>query len=526
MARTSLQLVAMLAVLSMAAAAQTHRVVKTEDVVRAVGVYEWTGELPKPSASRLIPVSLFINGGLQDAAVYLASPVPFALLSGNVYEIDDAGISHGTLDLVYARHLSAPESASTTYDDGWFGYGAYVPPSPPKAAAPLKASRSMPVIASSADPSGRPHFSSNSATPAAAPTKSTTADTPPAGDPDRPTLKRHSDTTEAADTTQAAPDTKAAKPIDTDQGGEADRPTMTRNEETPQPKGSSGATVTAIGGDPSDDPDRPTLKHHGDDKEAKESSKAAKNGGADVGSVSAAGTLNDDPSRPNLHRGKPVTAMNETDLPRLSGLPPDMNQRVAVSDPANRTPHDFSRAWDDDEQRRTILHTMQETARNQLAAYVATPAPATPAAPVAKPAAKTSARPGVKTRTPVAAPPAPAPVVELVDERLKAYTLSYGGAPTYVYSAHTEGEGTGLRYVTLVAQVDMQGTPRFALMNVTDATHLDRTPRMRLVDAVDAEASNRASLLFELRGEGSRQFALYRVIGARAEQIFTTGSTQ
>jgi hypothetical protein len=49
---------------------------------------------------------------------------------------------------------------------------------------------------------------------------------------------------------------------------------------------------------------------------------------------------------------------------------------------------------------------------------------------------------------------------------------------------------------------------------------------MRLVDAVDAEASNRASLLFELRAQHSRQFVLYRVIGARADQTFLTGATQ
>jgi hypothetical protein len=47
---------------------------------------------------------------------------------------------------------------------------------------------------------------------------------------------------------------------------------------------------------------------------------------------------------------------------------------------------------------------------------------------------------------------------------------------------------------------------------------------MRLIDAVDAEASNRASLLFELRAQNSRQFALYRVIGADAEQALLTGT--
>ena len=109
---------------------------------------------------------------------------------------------------------------------------------------------------------------------------------------------------------------------------------------------------------------------------------------------------------------------------------------------------------------------------------------------------------------------------------MKGYTLSYGGAPTFVYFAHTDGLGPGLRYVTLVAQIDMQGEPEIALKNVTDAAHLDRTPRMRLIDAVDDDASNRASLLFELRAQNSRQFALYQVIGARASQTFVTGSTQ
>jgi hypothetical protein len=83
-----------------------------------------------------------------------------------------------------------------------------------------------------------------------------------------------------------------------------------------------------------------------------------------------------------------------------------------------------------------------------------------------------------------------------------------------------------LRYVTIVAQADGLGELKPAIQNVTDAAHLDRTPRMRFVDVVDAEASNRASLLFELRGQNSRQFGLYRVIAAHSEQIFLTGTTQ
>jgi hypothetical protein len=114
----------------------------------------------------------------------------------------------------------------------------------------------------------------------------------------------------------------------------------------------------------------------------------------------------------------------------------------------------------------------------------------------------------------------------LLDEQLKAYMLSYGGAATYVYSANTGGTGTGLRYVTIVAQADGLGDIKPAIQSVTDAAHLNRSPKMQFVDVVDAEASNRASLLFELRSQNSRQFALYRVIASHPEQIFLTGTTQ
>ena len=92
--------------------------------------------------------------------------------------------------------------------------------------------------------------------------------------------------------------------------------------------------------------------------------------------------------------------------------------------------------------------------------------------------------------------------------------------------ANTGGTGAALRYVTIVAQADGLGDIKPAIQNVTDAAHFNRTPKMQFVDAVDADASNRASLLFELRSQNARQFALYRVIASHPEQIFLTGTTQ
>lgn len=228
--------------------------------------------------------------------------------------------------------------------------------------------------------------------------------------------------------------------------------------------------------------------------------------------------------------------MTDEDIPKLTGLPPevDLHQMVAVSDAADHPPHDFSRPWDDENEHQAILAKMQAAARIELTAYEKANGLASTSAglaPAPASAAKTGTRAGTGARRPAAKPvapppPPPPPPETLLDEQLLGYTLSYGGATTFVYHAHTDGLGAGLRYVTLVAQVNMSGEPEVALKNVTDEAHLDRTPRMRLVDAVDAEASNRASLLFELRAQNSRQFALYRVIGAWATQTFITGSTQ
>lgn len=453
--------------------AQTHKIAKPENVVRAIGVYEWTGDMAKPAASRLIPVSIFIDDKLSDAAVYLARPVPFALLTGNVYELQKNGLPQGMLDLSFARHLIAPENASTTYDDGWFGYGKFVPPAPPKPTN-LKPSKTIAKINGVDDEDeSQPHFSSRSATPG-----SGGAATPRPG-------------TETAST-----DTPATDP---------DRPVMRRHDASDQTAGTSGVP---------DDPDRPTLRR----RPAADASQPRSD------QPGASDALNKDPNRPLLHRGKPEGALTDVDIPKLAGLPGEveLHQMVAVSDSVDRPPHDFSRPWDDENEHQAILAKMEAFARAQLTAYETanrlTQVPVVPPPPAPKTAA---------TRTRRAAAPRPPPPPEpLLEEKLGSYLLSYGGAPTFVYSAHTDGMGTGLRFVTLVAQINMQGEPEVALKNVTDADHLDRTPRMRLIDVVDAEASNRASLLFELRAQNSRQFALYRVIGARADQTFITGSTR
>ena len=104
-----------------------------------------------------------------------------------------------------------------------------------------------------------------------------------------------------------------------------------------------------------------------------------------------------------------------------------------------------------------------------------------------------------------------------------SYAFLYSGGATLVFSGETTDRAGKVKYVTLIAQPDFNGVPKVLFKSVTDDDHLDVTPKMRLVDAVDARANNRGDLIFELRSSRDREFVIYRIAGGLAEQVFTTG---
>jgi hypothetical protein len=458
--------------------AQMHKVAKPQQVVRAVGVYEWTGDMAKPTASRLIPVSLYINSTLEDADVYLARPVPFALETGNVYELMKSGASAGQVDLEYARKLQMADGDGNE----WLGYGSFKALAAVKKSPALRASKTLPVIVSSGDDS-RPHFGKANGTAA-----------PAAGTKDGGAA--------------AKPDAGSSTADD-----DSDRPTMIRRKpDADSTTATTASSPSANENNPEDDPDRPTLKRR-TPAEAKKAKAEAESSG-----TGAVESLNNDPDRPNLHYGKPAGSSTGVDLPKLVGMPSNLHQMVAVSDAVDRDPHDFVRPWADPAERASVLQKMEAMARAKLADYAGVP--------VAVPAAAPKKTIHGRVRHTANKAPATPPVVALLDEQLNGYTLSYGGAATYVFMAHTAGTGAALRYVTVVAQADDLGELKPALQSVTDGSHMDRTPEMKFVDVVDVDASNRASLLFELRAQSSRQFVLYRVIASEAQLIFAGGAMQ
>ena len=454
------------------ASAQMHRVEKPGAVTRAIGVYEWTGEMDKPAAARLVPVSLFVSGHMEDAGTYLARPVPLALETGNVYAVEQAGRPEGTLDLKMARQLGTTVERADDPSGSWYGYGPFAKPSAPKTKAlpPSKVTAQV----SGSDDDDRPHF--------VAPR------------------------TQADDTAaQAKPGSRQSRtPSDED---DTERPTLSRRTDTASDDDSNGK---------------------------KKKQKHDKPEGYVTG---IAGGLNNDPDRPTLRHGQ----VQSQDTPQLEGLPAGMHQAVAVSDATSTEDHNFARSWESADERAAVLRSFNTVTTNRVREYLkentllasaGTPKAATEEEPATPPKLQRTPH-GVSTRTQTAPPPRAAAVsvpLSMGSEQLQGYELSYGGLPTFVYTARVSAHPAQAQsadvtvYVTLVGQRLPSGEMQLALASVTDSGHLNRDPWMRFVDVVDADGSHRASLLFELRAAHSRQFALYRLISANAEQTFLSAS--
>jgi hypothetical protein len=286
-----------------------------------------------------------------------------------------------------------------------------------------------------------------------------------------------------------------------------DRPTLHKE------PGDSSSTSS----EPAQDPDRPTL--HKPDSGSKQPDTAGKQPDtandpvlhkATPDTADGEHTSRVDPDRPRLIPGKP-TGNGAAVLPSLMGLPAEMEQAVAVSDAKSRPEHLWSYTWANPTDELKIKAQMEDIARTALGLE-------TPPAPAPKRASTRS-----RTKLKKAPPPEPPP---LADERFRVFELAYGSGATMVLSAHTDAPPAQQKFVTLIAQPDLYGNVLVLLKNVTDSAHLDETPRMHLIDPVDALADNRGELLFELRGATQRQFALYRVLRGSAEKIFVTSGGQ
>jgi hypothetical protein len=448
---------------------------KDAPVLRSIAVLEYTGDPVHPKASRLVPVSVFDGQQLQDGGIYLARPQPLALDGGVEYQLQLNGRAVGYFDIQGAGQSQG----------SWVGQGILKPLVAPRSAAQLaRAQRARIKIDEDDAASDGPvlHRKSHDDD-----DSGSNGPSGPPPDPDRPTLHKAPSADSGSGNTNTASGESGSNGS-ASPAADPDRPTLHKASSADSDSGSSASA----------DPDRPKLN---------------KKSAADGGSVESVSNSSD-PDRPHLKRGMPADLGIDV-TPTVIGLPPDLEQEVAVSDAKTIPDHPWSYTWANLDDETKMKASLEDLARTALGLN---PPPALVAP------AKTPTKAATKAANHKTAPPPPPPApAQLLDEQFRVFELAYGSGATMVLSAHSDGAGAQGKFVTLVAQPNLYGSVVVLLKSVTDPAHLDDTPRMRLVDAVDAMGDNRGELLFELRGKTQRQFALYRVLRGSAEKLFVTG---
>ena len=504
--------------------------------LRATAVLEYTGDLAKPTAARLIPLAVWDGERYQPGGLYLADPVPLTVESGTVYELLDAGASKGLFNVRAAANVSG----------SWVATGSYQKPAPPKVPK-LKASKTLPQFVKDTPPDdGKPHFahrppadsgtgsssgqsgsnsgsgsgssSSGSGSTSGCGSGSSSGSSTSASDPDKPTLHRRTDSGSGSSSGSGSDSGSGSTTSSSAPAVDPDRPTLHRPTDSSSGSDSgSGSSSSA----PSVDPDRPTLH--------KQSTTNPNDNGAPVSA-----TTNIDPDRPHLGRGRPadqeqLDAPSTVEIAKLAGAPDNLKLMAAVSDAkTTKEPRSYVYSWADPEDAKKMQTALEDVAKNLVAGKPVPEASgqsfgSSSATPATKPvAARTSgAKPGTARKA--AAPKKPA-LPDLTDEQFKAYELSFGGGATLVFMA-SSGQGDATKWVTIIAKPDFNGVPLILFKQVTSEAQLDALPRMRLVDAVDTDADNRAELIFELAGRTDQQFAIYKVHDRSVEQVFSTGGS-
>ena len=454
-------------------------------------------QLTANGKASLVPVAILVNGKFWDASSYKADPIPMALESGTVYEAERTGNSLGLFTVNSALHSNAVNVQAP-----WLGTGAWHPTGTEVATTTEKKAESVPVgIDTSDQPPRLSHDPNAKPNPPASSAPASTSPAPSA--PSEPSGKSDSGDEPPRLSKPAAPPSQAP-PTSSDPAGQ----------------GQSSPAPPATGDS------KPKDTKSADTKPDQQANVPASDSGAAEG------------NRPRLRRGKPAESFADEEVPGYSkpGAAPkasaDATKIVeasaaqgpvqlipAISDANGPELRSFVFDWLKDEEgdRRK---QMMELAKDQLRAYVAaqakakiTPKPEHPSATRHVPAAKPKE-----------------PIFENV--QMIAYDLWKNGQPVIVFSAdahmppppagtaHSEVD-TELRYsIVLVAYPDMYNNLHKLYVGVTDKFHLDVTPRLELIDAVDADGDRRGELLFRKVTDGGTGWVLYRATADKLWKLF------
>ena len=426
------------------ARAQVARKAKKTTGPRALGLVDLSGN----GEARLIPVCIMMDGKFYDAGAYKASPVPFALWTGTVYEGEKTGVPQGLFTVAEAGHVG---------NEIWFGQGKWVPAGAESKTRPKKESDSKPKMEVDEGP---PKLR-----------RSGTEKSPDSSGPDSTTPS--SPSPQDSKTPGSNPPTSDKPSSAQDQS-----PAATGDEKKPDPSAQTSSN--------DEDPNRPVLKRG-----------KPETLGAERPQVGASTGV---PRRP-----AGAAATSETKKTSSPLIP-------AISDAGGPDPRPYTYDLKPAEEEK-YKKGMLALASDAFAARLRELAPAaTPAEPTTRKAVRRPASKG------------PQPIFENV--QFRAFDLWNTNEPVFVLSATARSakpvgsadDPSDQNYdVTLVAKNNIYDELRKLYVGITDAHHLDQTPRMELIDAVDADGDGRGELLFRTTSDAGKAWAVYR---AGADQLF------
>jgi hypothetical protein len=433
---------------------------------RAVAILQ----LNSSGKGSLIPVTILVDGRFYDASVYKADPVPMALESGTVYEVVQTGDSLGLFTVNGALHSKNMGSPTP-----WLGAGSYVL-NGTEAAKTTRKAEDVPV---GMDTSG--------------------GDEPP-----RLTRKSSSKPGDTGSSPSAAPNSPTPAPAP---AGSSEKPAATAPPATSQPAtGSSAGTSGQSAPKPATAPasDKPPDQ---------------------APAQTSPGQESENYYRPMLRRGKPTQPAPEDDDetapkaakpgsaesgPGAAAAGPASAGPIqlvpAISDAGGPDPRSYKFFWkegEEDDRRQQMLALAAVDVRAYASALVRNRIPAKPPAP--KPAAsghKAAAKP-----------------VQPVFENIQFHAFDVWGnnQPVIIFSAEAhlppqpaDTVAPETYSITLVARTDIYGNLLKLYSGVTDKFHLDVTPRLELIDAVDADGDGRAELLFRETTDAGGGYIVYR----------------
>jgi hypothetical protein len=483
---------------------------------RAIGLVR----LSSGGTGTLIPIAILVDGKFYDASVYKADPVPMALESGTVYEVEQSGSSQGLFTISGALHSKTAGSPHP-----WTGSGAYLP-NGTEAKKSTRKAEDVPVGLDKSSGDEPPRLTRGNASKPVAPDSKASAapgSIAPAGvgSSEKP----------GATPPPAAAQPARASPADTASGQDAQKPAAPAGADKAPDQ--SVKEQAAKGQARKDQPPKAAQATPGQPVPSASPSQTSPTQTASSQASPAKtsqGQESENYYRPTLRRGKPTQAAPGEDEPEsktgktetpatATGADLGTSQLVpAISDGGGPDPRPFKFYWktgEEEERRNQMLALAADEIRAYANALAKNRIPARP------PAAK-AASAGHKTTAKPAQPVFENTQFHAFDVWGNNQAVMILSTDAQLPSAPAPGATTSPETysITLVARSDIYGNLRKVYSGVTDKFHLDVTPRLELIDAVDADGDGRGELLFRKTTDAGSGYVIYRATGDKLWKMF------